>query len=1531
MSYLGGRKNQLDDIRKSSRRHRLEQQRLNQQDEIINVDDNEEDNQQPIQEVIEEVNQQPEQEEDLPPLPEDPSNCLDINGNTIYKEVPLNFIKLDDIENNMERISINDLYIYQSINMHIGDRFISKNDIFCDEYILLLDDNTNLNKIIYDEIMSTKTNTGPDVTELLELIRERESEFPHSKIDDILENITNKIVLISQIRQILLIVDNNTNNLSKLVIKKKIYDLVKEYDQVKEEIKNLQYKISNKKDDKKPRLKDDDSTTKSLERRIKNAREKNKSKQLIDELEDMLKNKKQRRTRRETQIQNEINQLNEQYDTSYDRHKKIKEMINENIKKLAIIDCLKQVIKNVIYVLDNRIEQEDMFVRHYMSYFYLFISMLNIVKEDPNSNNYKVLDLENINDRNNLFRLVDRINATFETIISNLIVKTYKQNLTMERDDQLIEFIRDYIYNLIIINILDENRRMNFITDPSIMFEIVNYKGRRDNIYSIYIDLRNIKINENEKLFTDNEYSKYIRDFFFKFIDFINRFGNRDVNKFIYKVIYIENDIENAKLYTLSQILLSVDKIVDLSEEEEEDRDFFYDERIVLPYLKSIIGLEIISTNEIFLSFNERQNQRIVGEEVKRRYQNRDGNFFDQLLRDEYDYLQPYLEMFQIYTKDNLKIEDNCFINCLKQSKLYSKELINAITFYICDDSVKFKTLKDISNKFHINIIITYYENDKYEKTDLKKFIYDKNDEKILELYMYRGSILNHYMLNCLTPFTAYFIKHSKELKEKFDYLEIKDLIRIKSVKKDKIKFAKTDRDYINTNYLIKLMILNDYFKPLNINDLTKTLYAQVKTEIDLPYQIGDQSRELKYEKKECKGKKRIFFADCETFTNESKHKAFCISFTEYSSDKMYTFTGEYCLVRFIDTLFSFDEKVIVYFHNLSYDGRLFYDFSISHMVLKQSKIYSMSFIRTKYNSKPKFIKFKDSLALIPIAINKFKGYFRLKDDYEKEVFPYNYYKQDTINNAVIEDCWKDEVPQWDLSKIKTFKDNLQRLGLIYPDGIHFNALGYAQYYCERDVKILKQGFIKQRETIFKEFNLDICESLTVPALAYKYFCITAFNNQNIHEYSLNLRDWIRQAVVGGRCMSNSNKNYIINEDILDYDACSLYPSAIHRLFLPTGPPKIIEFDQLNWDYLNSHIMKEEQIEPTKQRFISNYVVEIEITNIKKDRQFPLVMIKNKEGNKYVNECCNMIVDNIYLEDLIKYQEIEFKIIKGIYWTGKKSTKFSEQIEYLYGIRAERKRQKDQSQEAYKLMMNSTYGKTIQKPILDELHFFQNFDDFYTYWIKNNYKIKSGLELNPNCYMVKQKCAVDDNYIPCIIGVLILSMSKRIMNEVICTGEDAGCRIYYQDTDSIHIVKEDLPKLEAKFKELYGRDIRGSDMGQFHSDFRELDKDMLTWSKKCIIVGKKMYLDILTNEKGSLDYHIRLKGIPEDVIKYTAIEKHGNLNGEEIVKLYEDLYKGKEIEFDLMKTRPRFKMSPDLYVVNLKEFKRKVKSTQLIN
>jgi hypothetical protein len=117
-------------------------------------------------------------------------------------------------------------------------------------------------------------------------------------------------------------------------------------------------------------------------------------------------------------------------------------------------------------------------------------------------------------------------------------------------------------------------------------------------------------------------------------------------------------------------------------------------------------------------------------------------------------------------------------------------------------------------------------------------------------------------------------------------------------------------------------------------------------------------------------------------------------------------------------------------------------------------------------------------------------------------------------------------------------------------------------------------------------------------------------------------------------------------------------------------------------------------------------------------------------------------------------------------------------------------------------------------------------------------------------------------------------MSKRIMNEVICSAEDNDLKIYYQDTDSIHINDEDIVKLKDIYESKYNRQLIGKNMGQFHSDFnmKVKGKDINNIvSTGLIMLGKKSYIDRLRGEdkEGNYyyDYHIRLKGINEDAIK----------------------------------------------------------------
>ena len=114
--------------------------------------------------------------------------------------------------------------------------------------------------------------------------------------------------------------------------------------------------------------------------------------------------------------------------------------------------------------------------------------------------------------------------------------------------------------------------------------------------------------------------------------------------------------------------------------------------------------------------------------------------------------------------------------------------------------------------------------------------------------------------------------------------------------------------------------------------------------------------------------------------------------------------------------------------------------------------------------------------------------------------------------------------------------------------------------------------------------------------------------------------------------------------------------------------------------------------------------------------------------------------------------------------------------------------------------MNSMYGKTVIKPIETDTIVKDNRADFEKYISYNYNYTDSVIEVNGKFYIKKVKSILSNyNYVHC--GVEILSMSKRIMNKVFSCSNDCGVKIYYQDTDSIHLNYDDVGKVCMRYKE----------------------------------------------------------------------------------------------------------------------------------
>ena len=475
-----------------------------------------------------------------------------------------------------------------------------------------------------------------------------------------------------------------------------------------------------------------------------------------------------------------------------------------------------------------------------------------------------------------------------------------------------------------------------------------------------------------------------------------------------------------------------------------------------------------------------------------------------------------------------------------------------------------------------------------------------------------------------------------------------------------------------------------------------------------------------------------------------------------------------------------------------------------------------------------------------------------------------------------------------------------------------FDMYKYAEFYCSQDVRILRESYNIFRAGFKTDFNIDVFKFISISSLANEVFKKNVYiPNNNLYKLGGHVRHFCSKAVYG-RCMCAFNKKWHIHANICDYDAVSLYPSAMARLWTVEGIPQVIEEGQLNMDFLSNQ---------------TAYIVQIKITKVNKHYPFPLIVQKINGLNindDNITEPVIMIVDNIYLKDLIHFQEIEFELIKGYYWNGKKDYRIQNEIRKIFNKRVEYKKQKNPLQQLYKLIMNSCYGKTIEKPVEKELVYVRGEENIKKF-IKKNYN--SITEIVPikdsEISAIKQVVPIDQHFNFSLLGIQVLSMSKRIMNEVMCLAYDIGCKIYYQDTDSMHIVKEDLERLEHAFEEKYHRPLKGTNLGQFHTDFASFTgREDVQHAIESIFLMKKMYIDKLLMSDGTIEYMFRGKGLTTNSILALAEEK---FNGD-LMALYEDLFTGDKLTFDLTKGQPCFRMNKDFTVLNINSFKRMIKT-----
>ena len=785
-------------------------------------------------------------------------------------------------------------------------------------------------------------------------------------------------------------------------------------------------------------------------------------------------------------------------------------------------------------------------------------------------------------------------------------------------------------------------------------------------------------------------------------------------------------------------------------------------------------------------------------------------------------------------------------------------------------------------------------------------------------------------------------------------------------------------------------------------NKLKYYVMPECITKIDMEnIDIWDEDCEL-IEYNEKNDEDIYFVADTECIVGE-RHYPYTIAWCELGKDNIKTncHLGWNCIDSFIKWFETnkilkkrvFDKKtkkqnkkIIVYFHNLSYDGRLFVDHEIRSINMNGNKIIQMKIAITKSYC----ICLRDSLMLVPSKLANFPKMFKTNEK-SKQVFPYTFITEKIINDIIENDMKEVNLntiinsQTWNLQQTNEFINTLEENNCLY-DGEVVDVEKMIKMYVLSDVKILSQGLKIFTDKVKLTLGMNLLNYISISSLAHAYMTKEAYSGENLYKYRGETRDYIRRAVTGGRCMTSQNKSWkIINTPIIDMDACSLYPSAMSRMKIPKGKPKkfiptiykTIDGVKYFTDEDKNNIIYRLNLPDNHPDKINSLVIYIKITKIGVELDFPLIYERDENGVlNYVNKVgVKMMIDDTTLLELIKWQQIEFDIIECIYWNEGYSDKINHVIRKLYNERKKAKEENNIIQEVYKLIMNSCYGKCIEKPHLkkyivvrgeeeknkhlyshylmvnkitciksfDQKHIINELEEAAiecesTELQLNINKTKENIEKLPQ-YIFEEYVDYDDFAAPVMIGVKVLSESKKIMNSVMCSAEKEGIKIYYQDTDSMHLEKSKVEKLEQAWRKHNNKDYRdklyGTDMCQFHSDFEKIN-NMDTYSCYSIFLGKKMYMDLLIPNNIEFNGNIgeienaskvmcRMKGIPLKSIEEYDDDDNMYSDVMKKINIYERLYDDDSLIFDLVQGGKIIGFSKDLQIFSLEEFKRQIK------
>jgi hypothetical protein len=638
-------------------------------------------------------------------------------------------------------------------------------------------------------------------------------------------------------------------------------------------------------------------------------------------------------------------------------------------------------------------------------------------------------------------------------------------------------------------------------------------------------------------------------------------------------------------------------------------------------------------------------------------------------------------------------------------------------------------------------------------------------------------------------------------------------------------------------------------------------------------------------------------------------------------------------------------KPIQLYFHNSGYDFNFLVKYLTQEKICqKGNKDLIVCFARyyMKDGSGWYPVVVKNTYKMLAVPLAEMPAMFGFKKDMVKEVMAYNMYNPHTLSRRWLPMAECEWYLKLECQDVEQFRANCVKWNLIDGQG-RVDILRYSQEYCRIDCKVLKRAYDAFDKEAWKAFELPIHQYYTLQTLVDEWGH-TQGVYEDVRKLSGATRAYVQEAYWGGKTMMRNNEPQLCEEELADEDANSLFASAQEECpGYPKGEPTTLTPEQCNFEFLNS---------------IDWYVITVEVLEVGKKRAFPVLNVKTPSGGRnWTNDTVgqHIIVDKCTVEDAVEFQQYEFKVLQGVYWNDGFNPIVCEATRKVYDNRSQAKADakeeakrtgnpvSDGLQKTYKMCLVSSYGKNALKPVEVDIKYVKASE--WDVWFSKNYE-----QLGTPSYVVTRKGVhrarvrkpIDDHFNRVHCAGIITSYSKRIMNRVMCTAEDAGIRILYMDTDSMQMKKTDSKRLaeayDAKYNPARNPEVReltscpkeyrplyGKDMAQFSSDY-EMEGCVDVKGLRGVYLEKKTYCVEMSgkDEKTGevrVDYHIRAKGITNDSIRALAEELQMTP-----LDLYMHVYNGGALRLDQLaapsgrRERPKFKQHSEMYITSLTEY-----------